>query len=410
MKFATVVIPFAYTPRWIQICISSLKSFKNVYDFDIIIMDNSPDDRRDIKSISETSLSDGVQIVKSKLRSHGGALDHAIELVHTPWFFGFESDCSVNKDGWLDWYASFIKDDYVSMIGWYWQRSPDSQDDRHYINSSATLYNSRILKLLLGECKRNPDSVICYGKDYEKRKEQPWFSSLVKNNLVGPFSESRGFQHQKEYPIIRDYKWWQEPGNWVYNRCSQQWECIRVPGELVYNRILKAPEYKYNYYGVSDDEAFVRHYWAGTVSHNFDKHLVVVPWEIDCIEWWLTREYKMWEQYVPESVRKHSLKNGLVKSFDEEMKYAKSRIHLLNQGDLIRAYHNEVIQYITKESPEPTLEKDGLAAKIVGYSSADGLWIIEFEVDPPEDNPYHMQRKENGKWYANAHPLWCVKR
>lgn len=406
-KYATCVIPFAYTPRWGQIVIASLKAFKNDRDFHIVVMNNSPEHPA-INAIACTSVGEDVEIrtTDAKSRWHAGSLDSYIPSLETPYMFTFESDCTVNRDGWLDWYASFMKDEYVAMAGWYWMAGPDVDDERHYINTSATLYNSRILKQVNQECLNNPDSIILYGLDNEKRLIQENFSKLVSNGAIGCFSEGRGFQ--QIYPVApKPDKWWHEPGNWLYNRASCQWECAKVPGEIVRTMQLHAPEYKYNYYGESDERAYARHYWAGTVSHNFDKHLVLVQWEADSLEWWLRREHALWQEVVPESVRKISIEKGYVKKLDEELEYALGRVHILNEGDLVRVYHGDAQKYIKKEEVEPP--GLGCSAQIVGYNYIEGRLVVRFD-EKPTGEPFAEQHEDDGQWYGEAYSLSCVKR
>jgi hypothetical protein len=408
MKSTTIVIPFAYTPKWGQIVIASLKEFYN-QDFDILVMNNSPE-RDDIKAITETTLGEGVRVETPPplQRWHGGALDYGIELIDTPYLFALETDCTVERGDWLEWYMRCMVDDYVAMAGWFWCITEDTNDGRHYINSSATLYNTKILKLLLKECQNNKETDLVCGMNYEHRHPQDHFKRMVEQNAVGPFSDSRGFQHHN-YPVPRPEKWSHEPGSWIFNRASCQWECIRLPGKMVNTNEPKAPQVKYNYYGDSEDNPYVLHYWGGTVSHNFDKHLVTVHWEVDSMEWWLRREDRIWKEYVPHTIRQKSIEQGLVKSFDEEFAYALSRVHLLNPGTKIRAYHHEVPGYILKEVEEPVVIGDGLNATIVDWGHDDGLWIAQFD-EEPIGAPYHKQREEGGKWYANLHPMWCVRR
>ena len=409
MKYATIIIPFGFTPRWGQIVISSLKAFKNDRDFHVVLMNNSPE-RNDIDAVAKTSIGEGIeiQVPPPGQRWHAGSLEYYIPQLKTPYMFALESDCTVNRDGWLDWYAGFMKDEYVAMAGWYWQERPDFDDERHYINASATLYNSNILKLLNAECLANPDSIICYGLENEKRMFHDTTAKRIEEGYIGCFSEFRGFQQL--YPVApKPDKWWQEPGNWLYNRASCQWECVKVPGQIVRNMEPPCATYKYNFYGESDEEAYARHYWAGTVSHNFDKHLVSVPWEADCIEWWLKREYNLWKQIVPEPVRKLSLDQGYVKKLDEELKYAMSRVHIVKEGDLVRVYHKDVQDYIKGEVPEPNLlSHESADGKIVGYHHKHGKWIVKFDDKPLF--PYSSQYSDGDNWYAEVDSLQCIRR
>ncbi|MCK9544198.1 MAG: glycosyltransferase [Novosphingobium sp.] len=326
-KFATVVIPFAYTPRWGQIVISSLKKFKNEKDFDILLMNNSPEHPA-IKAIAETQIGEGVKIhipERASMRWHSGALDTAINMIDTPYMFALETDVTVMRDGWLDWYAGKIHDQYTAMVGWYWydKRFPD--DYRHYINPSATLYRTELLKRLWQECTSNKDEIISYGMNYEKRKLSEHTATMIRNGEIGPFSDSRGF-FQVDAPAPRPDKWYQEPGAWIYSRLAHQYECIKLLGELLYNPAGQQPEVICNYYGNSLQEAYVIHHWAGTVSHNYDKHPVSTPWEKMAQSWWLEREFRLWKEWVPEDIREYSIKEGLIKTEQEEIAFAKSRL------------------------------------------------------------------------------------
>lgn len=409
MKYATVVIPFGFTPRWGQIVIASLKAHGNAKDFDIILMNNTPE-RNDIKAISETSLGENVKIhvpEAPRCRWHGGALDEAIGMINTPYMFATETDVTFERDGWLDWYASFMKDDYVAMAGWFWSLGENVPDGRKYINSSATLYNADILGLLQEECQANRDIVHVYGPHNQSRYEHQLTADMVTNHELGPFSESRGFKQAYPPHPVEDSKWWHEPGSWLYNRCSHQWECVKVPGAMVESGEAHAPPHKYNYYGDSENTAYVLHHWGGTVSHNFDKHLVSVHWEADCIEWWLRREYRIWSEVVPQHIKRETIDKGFVRNFDAEFALARSRIHILNIGNVVRVYTCDATPYIMGELPEPNVHANGETATVVGWSHDDGLWIVQFDSQPL--GAYNNLREERRKWLASINPSWCVK-
>jgi len=406
MKYATVVIPFGYTPRWLQTVISSLKKFKNERDFDIIVMNNTPE-RPDIRAILDTPLGEDVQVCvpPASQRGHGGALDHAIQMVKTPFMFALESDCVVLRDGWLDWYASFIRDKYTAMAGWFWCAGEEVDDERHYINSSATLYDNQILRRLRSECRQNPDTIIAYGINNEKRMDHKHSAKKILEKEMGPFSETRGYQ--QVYPVCpKPDKWWMEPGAWLYYRASCQWECARVPGDIVYNPPGMQPEYQLNYYGDSLEEAYAFHFWGGTVAHNFEKHLVTVPWEAQAMQWWLMREHDQWELWVPEDIRKMSIEKGIVRSLQDELDYAQKRVHVVVPGCHYRVYHGNATEYITGEEPEPGILGDGLRAEFL-YWDVNGL-MVKFLEDPMEGFEYPGQELVDGKYQAFVHPNQCV--
>lgn len=398
MKYATVVIPFGYTPRWIQIVLSSLKTFKNDRDFNVIVMNNSPETNH-IRAVTETEFGEGIEVVTppEEMRYHGGALDYGIDLIGTEYLFALESDCTVDRDGWLDWYAGFMKDRYVAMAGWFWAAS-----GRNYINSSVTLYNTDIMKRLLEECRNNTDTVISYGRHYEQRMNHDHTARLVTERKLGPFTDSRGFQHSVE-PVT---KWYHEPGNWVYNRCLCQWECIRVPGAIVKNTEPNQPEYRYNFYGPSDAEAYARHYWGGTVSHNFDKHLIYVQWEANSTKWWLNREYDMWLKYVPERIRRDSIEKKLVRNLDEELAYAAKRTHVVQIAEKVMVYSGNAEPYIMGDLPLDA--GDGSPGQVVGWHHEKGMWIVKLESKPKFESPNFWE--EGGLMFIYSHPQTMAKR
>ncbi len=332
----TCVIPHAYGTRWSQICVASLKAYKNTSEFDILMIDNSPG-HPSIKGISETRLGDGVRIVqpKSNDTGHQLALDQAIDIVERPWFIAFESDVRVMRAGWLDWMFSFVKDDYTAIVGWYWKDPANCHDLRHYISPAGSLYRTSILKMLKEECLRNPDLVCCYGRDMSKRinfrEQYPHTSGkLIPEKNWGPFCECRGFGNVYPYAKDRDY-WVMEPGNWIYNRCVMQWECVHLPGDMAVNDEIPSAAnlglpHKYTYVGPSEAEAYFRHYWAGSVSKDFLKH-PIPKYQAVRIPYWMQREYRIWNEVVPEDVRKQTVENGWAMTYEQEYAYAMSMVN-----------------------------------------------------------------------------------
>jgi hypothetical protein len=393
-KYATVVVPYAGSKRWGQIILSCLKNCKTERDFDIILLDNeylNPVLKDDTAAITETSLGDGIKILKGLTATgdrltHSTSLDYALNFVDTPYMFTIDSDCSIDRDGWLDWYASFMKDEYVAMVGWYWSAGENVDDYRHLIAPCHTLYNTRILKQLQAECLSNQDTVISYGENYSKRIAHNIVESLVKTKTMGPFSETRGFYHM--YPVNPKREWFAcEPGHWLYNRASSQWECVRVPGDIIWtDKIHKSPQ-DYNWVGPSDQDAYVRHYWAGTVSHEYDRWMVLTPWKIDCTEWWIRRENSIWEKYVPDDIKAFSLEKKLIRPFDEELKYAMSRCYEFKPKDQVRVFKSDMEPVQSgKLKLEDNLNLGNVSATVIGWDYG-GLKVV-YNEKPPEDWPY----------------------
>ena len=328
-KFATVIIPHYRAPRWLQICISSLKKFHNERDFEVWVIDNSAG-HNSIEAITKTSLGDDIQvrvIPFEDMRTPALTLDYVIDYVETHWLFSAETDVRWLRDGWLDWYASYARDDEVGIVGWYWQLEPDMDDTRHYISPAATLYNIDMLRTLKADCIANKSLIISYGKDYKERRDvrdTGDVENMILQGHWGPFAERRGFFHS--YPVRPRYEqFWHDTGSWLYYRAMCQWECVKIPGLWVSQPENNCPPMKYTYYGKSNEKAFLKHYWAGAVSHGFETGMVG-GWAAHCVEWWLRREYALWQEEVPEDIRKFSEESGIIPNFEEELEYAKSRI------------------------------------------------------------------------------------
>lgn len=330
MRPVTIVIPHALTCRWTQIAVSSLLAHKNRTEFDILIVDNTPGNPS-IKGISETRLGESVKIIPPKdpaCCGHQLALDYAIDLVETPWFLSWETDVRATRDGWLDWILSHVRDDYVAIAGWYWDAG--FNDGRHYISPAGALYRTSILKRLKRECLDNPELSLCYGRDMTKRIDLSKDYSHTAGRYIregnwGPFLECRGFGNV--YPFFDTDQWVPEPGNWIYNRCVMQWECVRLPGGMVQNEPEIAPwlPHKYTFVGPSEKEAYFIHHWGGTVSHNYEKHHIY-DFEVPRLMWWFSREHGLWEEVVPADVREQTIKMGLVRTMQEEFDAAISMV------------------------------------------------------------------------------------
>lgn len=432
-KFATVVIPYCHTPVWIQTCVAAFKAFKNDRDAGILIVDNCLYARGEsIKAITETSLGEGVTVIPQGKQlpdgryytSHASGVDYAIEFVKTPYMFATESDVTPVRDGWLDWYASFIQDEATAMVGWYWP-------NRNYINPSWTLLNMRILRMIDKEIQNNKETILVKGEGYKERYKQEHFREMIENGLLGPFGEVRGFTNSPDIPGYVNKNvpgYGHDTGSWLYYRLSNQYECARVPGGEVpmpdYKELGAQPT-KYQYVGPSEEEAYILHHSAGTVSHNYEKHLVFTEWEILCLEWWLRREYRLWEEIVPEFVRKESISKGLIPSMDEQIEKAKRHVHLLHIGDKVRAYHHECQGQIVGDVEEYHVQGTGLDAEITGWDSDIGGFIARFEGGrPPNDEEtqrirkmhfgqapeYYRLTEKDGQWYAVFHPSMLIRR
>ncbi len=333
MSKTIVVVPHARTVKWLQIVVASLKQFKNDAKYDIMVVDNSPPhDLSSIKAITETRLGENVIIEDNKYsqtRAHAGALDYALTIIDPkeyPYFFSAETDCRALRDGWLDWFHSFIQDEYTAMAGWYWPGG-----DREYIHTGGCLYNTNILLRIKKQIEKNDNYMICYGTDLKRRMflgDMPekftaaaaavgkHYRATLESPYHGPFTEQRGFQ---EIWSKRDHKYYQEPGAWPYYRCQTEYECVKVPGVLIYHENPHVAEG--TWYGSLSEKAWWVHYWAGTVSHNWESMRIVERWQRLAIPYWIDREDRVWREAVPEDVRKQTLDMGMCRTGEDEKNY-----------------------------------------------------------------------------------------
>lgn len=329
MEKILVCIPHTRTTKWIQIIISSLKKFKNEHQFDIMVVNNGLPSDRSLLGLTETGLSENVRIEDNKYietRSHAGALDFALSIIDEkeyPYFFSAETDCRALKNSWLDWFRSHMIDQYVSQAGWYWPGG-----DREYIHTGGCLYSTKILKRLKKQIKENDNYVMCYGTDLKRRmyltEEEDGspgshYRKCMKSQYHGPFTEQRGFQ---EIWSKRSEKFYQEPGAWPYYRCQVEYECVKLPGVLLWKETgpsIKVAEG--TWYGLSVDDAWWVHYWAGTVSHNWEIMKVRERWQRLALPYWIDREDQIWKDVVPESVRKKTLDMNLCKTGEDEKQF-----------------------------------------------------------------------------------------
>lgn len=338
MNKAIVVVPHSRTVKWLQIVVASLKQFKNEAKYDIMVVDNSPPhDLSSIRAIRETSLGEGVILEDNKYfqtRAHAGALDYALTIIDEkeyPYFFSAETDCKALRDGWLDWFYSFVQDEYTAMVGWYWPGG-----DREYIHTGGCLYNTKILKRIKKQISENDNYMICYGTDLKKRmylgdendikaltaafvpftEAGKHYKGTLDSPYHGPFTEQRGFQ---EIWSKKDYKYYQEPGAWPYYRCQVEYQCVRVPGTLVYHENPHVAEG--TWYGDSVKDAWWAHYWAGTVSHNWEVMPIRERWQRLALPYWIEREDRLWRETVPEAICRQTIELGLALDGEDEMNY-----------------------------------------------------------------------------------------
>jgi hypothetical protein len=299
-----------------------------------MVVNNSPVGDNSLKGLTETGLSENIIIKENEYfqtRAHAGALDYALTIIDEDeyaYLFSAETDCQALKDGWLDWFMSYIKDEYCAMVGWYWPGG-----DREYIHTGGCLYNTKILKRLKKQIEENDNYMMCYGKNLKRRmyltekddgSPGSHYRKCMESPFHGPFTEQRGFQ---EIWSFRDEKFYQEPGAWPYYRCQTEYECVKLPGVLVWN---ENPHIAAGtWYGDSVENAWWVHYWAGTVSHNWEIMKVRERWQRNALPYWIDREDRIWREAVPESVRNKTLEMGLCRTGEDEKSFILSHPNFL---------------------------------------------------------------------------------
>lgn len=335
MKRVTIVVPHMFAGKWLQMVIQRLKTYQNENSFDILVVNNSLG-HPSIKAITETSLGGGIKVIDPfpgpvLNLSHAGALDHALDFVETPWFFAMETDAHPVRDGWLDWYISQARDEEVAMVGWFWDSSPG----RMYIAPCATLYNTRILKLLKKEVNLNPSFSKCWGKDLKKRGQVEGGNTFfIDGGYWGPFIEQRSFLIPGQF-VPYEHQNSHDTGSWLYHRARCQWEVVHLPG--VWKNSPIDP-------GISDwikipdkDNPYIIHYGAGTVMRcDLERNdLIISAWMRRGTNWLFEREDTLWQEVVPEKFRVQALELGAVRLLEEDVTRMKELFHPLKVGNRV---------------------------------------------------------------------------
>jgi hypothetical protein len=328
-KDVTIVVPFARNPVWLQTCVASFKEHKS--QADILVIDNSIGSRQgiDTRVITETSFGDGVKVIPQYQRyygnneiygTHAAALNMALRMINTKYLFATESDVVCMRDGWLDWYIGRIEEK-VAMIGWFWP-----PPGRRYISPSMTLYDTRVLRLIDEEVMSDKGMNLTWGfAEAAMRGQVDHWKMLMRDRLLGPFNEMRTRGTVPEWNLDKH-----DTASWLYFRLLFEYKCLEVPGGEIWlkDQIEGSPPTKYQFVGDEEKSAYLIHYQAGTISHDYDVIPITVEWVANYQEWWLRREYRIWEEVVPEFVRRDSINKGLIPSLESELERAMAQIKI----------------------------------------------------------------------------------
>ena len=301
MSRVAIAMSHGHAAKWLQVIITSLKSHKNEIEADIYVAATWPG-HPSIKALTETELGKNISVMDCVRRkqSHATGLDEILELIWDKdyeFMFTCETDCMACKDGWLDWYYNFMKDDpLIGMAGFFWKEGTN-----HYnINPSATLYRIDMLKKYHAEVTANNEGMFWHPRG--NRADTDGGMDPTIKVVAGVFSETRGIKNPspvQEKEILQGVPQaaWFEPGAWLYYRSLGEYKHVAVPVEHIYARWAggRAPEG--TYYGSKANPNFI-HFWGGTRAWDHLKHPVSDMFVKGCSPQWLDREHNVWMRVV----------------------------------------------------------------------------------------------------------------
>lgn len=307
MKKIAIAMAHGHTPKWLQVVLHSLRRFHNEAQFDVYVACTWPD-HPSVKAAKETVLGDGVTFIDCKRRkhSHATALEEILELIWDRDYdlmFACETDCAAQRDGWLDWFYSFLKNDPKNGVaGFFWHEG----NNHHNINPSGTLYRMDMLKQYHLEARANKSPIFWHPKG-NKHDSDGGMDPTIKD-VVGCFAETRGIEHPNQEQLhciehgVPQASWW-EPGQWLYVRSRPEWGESRVPNDHIYAPVTFGTAPEGTFYGSKQEPQFI-HYWGGTRAYDFLKHPVTCGFVKGGARWWIERENRIWRETVPEDIRK----------------------------------------------------------------------------------------------------------
>ncbi len=172
MRDATIAIVNYQTPQLTRLCLRSLRKFTDLSRVRVIVVDNSSKD----ESLDYLRALDWIELVERPIpegetppESHANALDVAMAMADTPYFFVMHTDTIMVHDHWLDYLIAAIKkSDNIAGVG-SWKMEIESpfktfgqkietfvrekilgrhsrRHHRHYLRSHGALYRTGALK------------------------------------------------------------------------------------------------------------------------------------------------------------------------------------------------------------------------------------------------------------------------
>lgn len=119
MRKVSILIPHYLSWKWIAACIHQFKTYPPSIPHEIIVCDNSMG-HPSIKSLTETSLGEGVTIVQGdiQLPSHGHGYEICSSVADGDWYFTAENDSFPTRHGWFEEYVKAAGEGF-ELIGPY---------------------------------------------------------------------------------------------------------------------------------------------------------------------------------------------------------------------------------------------------------------------------------------------------
>jgi len=303
MKKLSIIAASYKTPIWTAIMVAAFKKYPFSIESELILCDNAPDHPA-IRSITETSLGEGVKIIQGdpKFPSHGRGYDKAYEASDGDWIMCTETDAFPIMHGWSENWIKCAAD--FDMIG-----PMVPQSSGLYMHPAGCCYRREVIERAQHWQQAHKQWVFVPGagamlKTHPKAchvvAHEDWLKEmLVPHDMqeqidlwkqAGPFQEMRSFDEDDSFETYSDRKGIEhfepQPGKMAYNRIgyeSGQWlhyfaekhgfRCLRTPNQIIWMQGHEGRQ-------AAESRIFGSfvHVWGGTVTQvsagNMDKSVV----------------------------------------------------------------------------------------------------------------------------------------
>lgn len=290
MTKVSIILSHYMSFRWLPACIWHLKQYGIPVPCEILVANNSID-HPSIKTITETELGEGVQIVPGMrdFPSHAMGLDLCYKHATGSHIFAMETDSFPTRSGWFD--------EYVKASAKYDLIGPEvPMGGGTFIHPAGSLYTRELIEAVKEWQSAHHEWIFCPGagqmlktsdKAYHVVAHQSWLAErAIQPDLreaidlwkrMGPFQEMRSFDEDTfENYMTRTGITNLEPrgGKETYNKIGHE------PGAFISwfaekrgYKVLRAPTHIEWMAGKTGQQAAFstvfggfRHCWCGTVS------------------------------------------------------------------------------------------------------------------------------------------------